>query len=105
MTTKLTTNTTHKKQTNSQSLPSIKNTTRKRAKDKKPVNSQSLPSIKNTGDYLHVIPDDIDLGEIYKITSIESNKSYIGQTQCYTMSDGKFEKWGSEKRLHRIFIN
>lgn len=71
--------------------------TQKRAKDKKPVNSQSLPSIKNTGDYLHVIPDDIDMGEIYKLTST-SGKSYIGQAQCYTMSDGKFEKWGSEKR-------
>jgi hypothetical protein len=49
-------------------------------------------------DYSHVIPDDIDMGEIYMATSKTTNKSYIGQAKCYTKRQGKFKKWGGINR-------
>jgi hypothetical protein len=37
--------------------------------------------------------------EIYKITSSESDKCYIGQAVSHILNSGKYKRWGMEKRL------
>ena len=37
--------------------------------------------------------------EIYKITNIENNKIYVGQTVSHMLNHGKYRRYGSQKRL------
>jgi hypothetical protein len=47
----------------------------------------------------HIVNVDERYVEIYKITCLKTNKSYVGQTVSHILNNGKYRRHGMEKRL------